>query len=191
MLQSKLTRRSLLGSLLASTIVATQVHALDDTAAEPFSFEWLKKRMQARAAVPDTVPMPLDSFLEKLSYDDYRNIYFRPPQSQWANDPLPFQLQAFHPGWLFKEPVEVFEVVGDMARPLMFNTDDFEYRNDLAARVPENAQLSGVAGLKVNALLNTTQKFDELATFLGASYFRALGAGNSYGLSARGLSIDT
>ena len=27
--------------------------------------------------------------------------------------------------------------------------------------------------------------------FLGASYFRALGAGQRYGLSARGLAIDT
>ena len=27
--------------------------------------------------------------------------------------------------------------------------------------------------------------------FLGASYFRALGAGQHYGLSARGLAIDT
>ncbi len=32
---------------------------------------------------------------------------------------------------------------------------------------------------------------DELAVFLGASYFRALGAGQRYGLSARGLAIDT
>ena len=32
---------------------------------------------------------------------------------------------------------------------------------------------------------------DELIVFLGASYFRALGAGQQYGLSARGLAIDT
>src|SRR6185436_6965708 len=29
-----------------------------------------------------------------------------------------------------------------------------------------------------------------LVTFLGASYFRALGAGQRYGLSARGIAID-
>src|SRR3546814_12787486 len=31
----------------------------------------------------------------------------------------------------------------------------------------------------------------ELAVFLGASYFRVLAAGQHYGLSARGLAIDT
>lgn len=185
------TRRSLLGALLASTIFTNPVIAQSADATEPFSFEWLKDRMKKRANMPDTLPAPLDNFLENLTYDDYRNIYFRPKKSRWANQELPFHLQAFHPGWLFQDPVQVFEVVDGAAQPLIFNTDDFEYRNDVGDRVPEHAELSGVAGLKVNAPLNTHSKYDELVTFLGASYFRALGAGNSYGLSSRGLSIDT
>lgn len=189
--QNGITRRRVLGSLLASTMIARHAIAQTPATTEPFSFEWLKTRMQARATVPDTPPVPLDNFLENLTYDDYRNIYFRPAQSRWANEALPFHLQAFHPGWLFQDPVQVFEVAEGLARPLVFNTDDFEYRNDVADRVPDHAELSGVAGLKVTAPLNTPAKFDELVTFLGASYFRALGAGNSYGLSARGLSIDT
>ncbi|WP_187430360.1 glucan biosynthesis protein [Roseobacter fucihabitans] len=184
-------RRRVLATLLASTMVATYAMAQTTGAPVPFSFEGLKNRMRARAKMPDAPPVPLDNFLENLSYDDYRNIYFRPPRSRWANAVLPFQLQAFHPGWLFQDPVQVFEVVDGLAQPLIFNTDDFEYRNDIAERVPQHAELSGVAGLKVNAPLNTPTKFDELVTFLGASYFRALGSGNSYGLSARGLSIDT
>ena len=32
---------------------------------------------------------------------------------------------------------------------------------------------------------------DEIAAFNGASYFRALGRGHSYGLSARGLALNT
>lgn len=189
--QNRVTRRTVLGSLLASTIIARHAMAQTTGDADPFSFDWLKTRMKTRASMPDTLPVPLDSFLKNLTYDDYRNIYFRPVKSKWAGEPLPFHLQAFHPGWLFKDPVQVFEVTDGQARPLTFNTDDFEYRNDLADRVSEHAELPGVAGLKVNAPLNTQAKFDELVTFLGASYFRALGAGNSYGLSARGLSIDT
>ena len=133
----------------------------------------------------------MQTFLDGLTYDHYRNIYFRPAASRWAEEELPYQLQAFHPGWLFQEPVQIFEVVEGAARPLTFSTADYEYRNDVGDRVPDGAELSGVAGLKVNAPLNTGDKFDELITFLGASYFRALGAGNSYGLSARGLAIDT
>ncbi len=39
--------------------------------------------------------------------------------------------------------------------------------------------------------LNRDDRFDELGVFLGASYFRLLAAGQHYGLSARGLAIDT
>src|SRR5690606_4372736 len=39
--------------------------------------------------------------------------------------------------------------------------------------------------------LNTPTYRDEVLVFLGASYFRALGAGQRYGVSARGLAVDT
>jgi len=39
--------------------------------------------------------------------------------------------------------------------------------------------------------LNRPDRQDELVAFLGASYFRALGQGNAYGLSARGLALNT
>ncbi|MEO0667283.1 MAG: glucan biosynthesis protein G [Pseudomonadota bacterium] len=184
-----MTRRAAVGTILASAVVAPTAPGAQT--AQPFSFDWLKAEMKGRSTRPDAPPPPLDTFLDGLTYDDYRNIYFRPAASRWAEEELPYQLQAFHPGWLFQEPVQIFEVVEGAARPLTFSTADYEYRNDVGDRVPYGAELSGVAGLKVNAPLNTGDKFDELITFLGASYFRALGAGNSYGLSARGLAIDT
>lgn len=186
-----MTRRAVLGGLLGTTLIPSHVLRAQAPAGTPFSFEALKAEMQDRARRPDAPPAPLGSFLGQLTYDDYRNIYFLPPAARWAQDALPFQLQAFHPGWLFQEPVQIFEVVDGVAQPLTFTTDDFEYRNDVGARVPAHAALPGVAGLKINAALNTPEKFDELIAFLGASYFRALGAGNSYGLSARGLAMDT
>src|SRR3546814_1452130 len=39
--------------------------------------------------------------------------------------------------------------------------------------------------------INHPDVFDEIAVFQGASYFRSLGRGNLYGISARGLSIGT
>jgi glucans biosynthesis protein len=39
--------------------------------------------------------------------------------------------------------------------------------------------------------LNTKQYKDEVLVFQGASYFRALGRGSVYGLSSRGIAIDT
>lgn len=50
---------------------------------------------------------------------------------------------------------------------------------------------SGFAGFRTHYAVNNPQYKDELIVFLGASYFRALGAGQHYGLSARALAIDT
>ena len=49
----------------------------------------------------------------------------------------------------------------------------------------------GFAGFRVHYPINTTKYKDEVVAFLGASYFRAVGKGQFYGLSARGLAIDT
>ena len=174
-----MTRRAAVGTILASAVVAPTAPGAQT--AQPFSFDWLKAEMKGRSTRPDAPPPPLDTFLDGLTYDDYRNIYFRPAASRWAEEELPYQLQAFHPGWLFQEPVQIFEVVEGAARPLTFSTADYEYRNDVGDRVPDGAELSGVAGLKVNAPLNTGDKFDELITFLGASYFRALGRATAMG----------
>lgn len=184
-----ITRRTALATLLGSAVFPSVTIA--QTTRQPFSFEWLKARMQARASQPDVPPQPLDTFLQKLSYDDYRNIYFRPEAARWSDTSLPFHVSSFHPGWLFKEPVQIFEVENGTSIPLTFSTDDFEYRNDVGTRIPEHAVLSGIAGLKLTYPLNAADKFDEVVTFLGASYFRALGRGNAYGLSARGLAINT
>ena len=184
-----ITRRTALTTLMASAVFPSVTIAQNTS--QPFSFEWLKARMQARAAQPDMPPPPLDTFLQNLTYDDYRNIYFRPEAARWSDTSLPFHVSSFHPGWLFKEPVQIFEVKSGTSAPLTFSTDDFEYRNDVGTRVPEHADLSGIAGLKLTYPLNEANKFDEVVTFLGASYFRALGRGNAYGLSARGLAINT
>ncbi|MEM8632398.1 MAG: glucan biosynthesis protein G [Pseudomonadota bacterium] len=192
-LTQTLSRRRVLSGLLASTALApTLLKAQGEgPAATPFSFEGLKREMKARAALPDAPPEPLDTFLEALTYDDYRNIFFLPEAARWSDTGSNFRLEAFHPGWLFNEPVRIYEIVGGESRPKTFRTEDFEYRNDVGDKLPENAALSGVAGVKINTPFNSAGKYDELITFLGASYFRALGSGNSYGLSARGLAVNT
>ena len=49
----------------------------------------------------------------------------------------------------------------------------------------------GFAGLRVHAAINQPGQLDEFCVFLGASYFRAVGRGQEYGLSALGLAIGT
>jgi glucans biosynthesis protein len=48
-----------------------------------------------------------------------------------------------------------------------------------------------ISGFRVRARLNKPEVWDEFLVFQGASYFRAVGQGATFGLSARGLAIRT
>jgi glucans biosynthesis protein len=136
-------------------------------------------------------PAEAPDIIADLDYDDYRKIQFNPQNARWNTEGSLFRMHAFHPGWLFKTTVRIHEVVNGQQIPVGFSTDDFIYGDDLIPRLPEQNALPGVVGFRVNTPLNSADRFDELISFLGATYFRALARGNSYGLSARGLAINT
>lgn len=174
----------------------TDTSAAPDAAAtiaapQQFSFDLLTEEMRALSTQPHVTAPPPEGFLGDLNYDDYRLIRFRDDRARWADEATRFRLGAFHMGWLFPEPVRLFEVQDGLATEMLFSTDDFEYLNDLAERVPEHAELPGVAGFRLNHPLNRPDKWDELVAFVGASYFRALGRNSAYGISARGLALNT
>ncbi|MDK3020810.1 glucan biosynthesis protein [Pseudodonghicola flavimaris] len=205
-------RRRLLGGLSATALMigagpgrglAQDTSAAAEPATEPdaqapaeapvpFSFDTLSARMQARAETADAPAELSDAFLSGLGYDDYQKIQFDPERARWQGESAGlFRVAAFHLGWLFKTPVQMFELVGGQPQPMRFDVKDFLYHGDLAARVPEGEHLPGVAGFRLSTPLNRADVFDELVAFLGASYFRALGRDTVYGLSARGLAVNT
>lgn len=157
----------------------------------PFSFDLLTEEMRARAATPDAPAEAPEGFWTELDYDAYRLIRFRTDRARWQGDEAPFHLHAFHMGWLFPEPVQLHEVRDGFARKMVFTAADFEYLGPLADKVPEGIELPGVAGFRLNHPINRPDRHDELVAFLGASYFRALGRGSAYGISARGLAVNT
>jgi glucans biosynthesis protein len=125
----------------------------------------------------------------KMTYDQWRDIRFRPDRSLWRKEELPFQVQLFHPGLYFDRTVRVHVVDSAGVHPLPFRPELFDYgKNDFASRIPRDI---GYAGVRIHYPMRGPEYYDELAVFLGASYFRALGRDNVYGLSARGLAIDT
>jgi len=154
-----------------------------------FGLEEVAARAQRLAQEPYREPPRVPEFLRTISYDQWRDIRFRPERALWRDRGLPFEVQFFHPGLFYPHPVAVNVVDGQSMRPVAFSPRDFDYgRNDFAARVPENL---GYAGFRVHYPLKTPSYHDEVIVFLGASYFRAVGQRNVYGLSARGLAIDT
>lgn len=156
----------------------------------PFDFDVLQFRAKALAAQPYAEPQShMPDWLMKLDYDQHRDIRFDPARAKWRAEKLPYQLQFFHPGWLFKRPVQIHELVRSEEKLIEFSPKLFDYgRNKLSGRIPGNM---GFAGFRIHSALNKPEYFDELAVFLGASYFRVLGQAMHYGLSARGLAINT
>ncbi len=174
--------------------IAHAQEAVAPTPAAPqqFSFDLLTQQMRDKAAQPFAAPDKISGFFAGLKYDDYRLVSFNPDRARWREDKDgQFQLHAFPMGWLFAEPVQLYEVKDGQASEMAFSTDDFRFLNELAAKVPAGEKMPGVAGFRLHYPLNRLDVMDEVVAFLGASYFRALGQGSGYGLSARGLALNT
>lgn len=122
-----------------------------------------------------------------LGYDDYRGLRFDADRSLWVEEELPFRVSFLHRGFIFAERIDVFEVAGGQARRILYDPELFSLNG---LEVPEGMDL-GFSGVRLHTPLNRTDGFDEVAVFQGASYFRAVAAGQVYGLSARGLAIRT
>jgi periplasmic glucans biosynthesis protein len=157
----------------------------------PFDFDTLTEEMRVAAQTEAAPAETVSGFFTEFTYDDYTSVQFNPKRARWAGPEAGVHLHAFHMGWLFAEPVKMFQVEGGIAEPMVFTTDDFLYYDRVKDRVPLHEPLPGVAGFRLNAPLNRADLFDEVVAFLGASYFRAVGRGNAYGLSARGLAINS
>ncbi len=156
---------------------------------QPFDGQTVRRlaRQLAQQAykTPDhTVPAEL----AKIDYDAYRSIRYRADRALWRGEGLPFEVQFFHRGWIFKDRIQVYVVDDGHARPVAYSRDLFSFDN---VQPPPADSNIGFAGFRLHAPINRPDYYDEVGVFLGASYFRAVAKGQVYGMSARGLSIKT
>lgn len=159
-------------------------------ATKEFSFETVEQAARELAAVPFQAPAPLPEALRKLDYDTWRKVRFKPDHALWSKSKSPYELQFFHPGFLYDRTVKLHVVTGGKVEPLVVTKDMFDYSQvkELPDQLPTDI---GAAGFRVHTAINTAAYLDEFAVFLGASYLRAVAKGQVYGLSARGLAINT
>jgi periplasmic glucans biosynthesis protein len=155
------------------------------------NLDYVAKRAEQRALKPFHSPradLPDILRADKLDYDKYREIEFRHDKALWTADDLPFRVEFFHPGYLYEEPIHLNEFTLTHVQPVRFVQDFFNYRGlRIQKQIPAD---TGYAGFRLLYEVNEPGKWDELGSFLGASYFRLLGKGQRYGQSARGLAID-
>ncbi|MDJ0931441.1 glucan biosynthesis protein [Breoghania sp.] len=151
---------------------------------QPFDFNTVIERARALAAQPYMAePVRTADTLEKIDYDAHWKIKFGPSETITIGKDAP--IQFFHMGRYFKDPVRMYSVKDGKAREILYSPDAFEMPDDSPAKtLPHDI---GFAGLRV---MRADLKTDWIS-YLGASYFRTDGQSRQYGLSARGLEIDT
>ena len=178
-------RLIVIGNLLAGSVCAAPESA-------EVNLDYVAQRALERAQKPfhsPSVTLPAVLRPENLDYDKFRQIEFRHDRALWADDGLPFRVEFFHPGYIYHEPVQVNEFTPTHTQPVRFDKDFFDYHQlDIARQIPSD---TGYAGFRVLTPLNDPGRWDELGSFLGASYFRLLGKNLRYGESARGLALDS
>ena len=112
---------------------ATPPVAANDAAPAPpaapagtqFSFDILSDQMKQKAKTDfASAEIKLPDFIAQLGYDDYQHIQYRPDHARWSDPGILFRIHAFHMGWLFKEPVHLFEIDNGLATPMNFTTGE-------------------------------------------------------------------
>ncbi len=124
-----------------------------------------------------------------MKFADYQKIRFRNENAEWADAKTPFKLSFYHQGMHFDTPVKINEVTATAVNEIKYDPARFDF-GDLQFD-PKSTEQLGYAGFRVLFPINKADKQDEIMTMLGASYFRVIGKGQVYGLSARGLALDT
>jgi len=155
-----------------------------------FDRKWLENRAKQLSSQEYKLQhIAEDNPLSQMSYDEYKKIQFERGATIWSREDRNFRVSPLHPGFLFKTPVKLNLVVGGVSRRVLYTTDIFNYNDEL--QDIKKSEAKGYSGFSVTHPINTPEKWDEFMVFQGGSYFRAVGESNWYGLSARGLAVNT
>jgi glucans biosynthesis protein len=179
------TRRTLLAALAtAAALPPGRLLAATTSAGEqPFSWPRLKAFAADLARRPFKAPPAPPAGVASLTYDALNAVQYKAAATQMkggSGGVRFFPINHFQP-----QPVEIFLVDGNVARPFRYDPALFDMpaNSPLAALGPNG----GFSGFRA---MNAAGTSDWLA-FAGASYFRSSGALDQYGLSARGIAINS
>jgi periplasmic glucans biosynthesis protein len=165
--------------------------AKPSAAAYPFSFETLLEDAKRRAAAPYApLRSSLPAALDKLSPEQYRSIHFNPEAGIWRADNLPFRMELLRAAYNLSTAVTVSTVEEGLASDLVATPAMFQMAGALPPQLAKVSSLP-LSGFRIRSRINSPKIWDEFLVFQGASYFRAVAKNLLYGLSARGLAINT
>ena len=159
------------------------------TAADtPFGFPDVLEKARTLARQAFTPPPSVPEFWQRVGYDQHRDIVFDRGQALWR-DAGNFRVELIHPGNVYKHTVAIntYDRAGVSLVP--FSPSMFSYgASGLQDKVPKDF---GFAGFRITHPLYRNSEWNHVLVFAGGSYFRPVGKNQVFGLSGRGLAIDT
>ncbi len=184
---ARLVRRTL---PTASKCIAAASLMLCVAQAHAFSLDDVVAKARYLMATPYVAPVSnLPPAFAQMQFADYAKIQPLPAKFGWRDQPTPFKLNFYHQGMQFNAPVTINEIVGNDVSEIRYDAQRFDFGGlSLDKSATQNL---GYAGFRVLYPINQPGKEDEIMSLLGASYFRVIGKDQVYGLSGRGLAIDT
>ncbi len=189
-----LSRRQLLGlfgglaALGLTPAQAEEAAGMTLGPAVPFDPEMVVTRARALAAAAYAPPPAVSADWLGLSYDAFRGIWFDTRHTLFRGTAGAVQAEFFVAGLYFPHKIGIHAVEKGRSREVAFQLRTFDVTDQFPA-LPEDG--TGFAGFRLLGELEAGDRFQEYAVFQGASYFRAIARGQAYGISARGLALNT
>lgn len=182
------TRRSFLAGTTALALTGL-IQGPVRAGAMPFSRAMVIERARLRAKTSYEPRQQVPQDWRDLSYEAYRAIWPRYDRALWAQTDAPYHVDLFAPGLYFPRPIRVHSVSGGQAHPVPFDLTRFDKTDQFPDLTTDDSL--GYSGLRLRTELTEPGRKNEFCVFQGASYFRAIGFDEFYGLSARGLALKT
>jgi glucans biosynthesis protein len=178
----EMCRTALIAALVVS-VFSLPVHA------SGFDFENVIEKAKNLATQSYQAPEPIPRSLQDLSYEQYQGIRFRPEKSLWHASHSRFQVMLISPGLFYRHPVKLHIIDAQGLHDLPYSKDYFTFADkEIEKRIPPDL---GYAGFKLTYPLQDASTQNQFLVFAGASYFRGVGTDNTFGISGRGIAVDT
>ena len=176
-------------SLLGGARAARALVGVSFGPPQDFSYDWLKRHARELAAKDySPPPRPDPGIVERIDYDAHGKLKYRKERALFGESAYPISFQ--HVGRYFPKTVRMHAIEGGQAREVLYDPSYFTIGEDhVASGLAE--QPSAFAGFWVHEprRKGPLEEVEPWATFLGASYFRGVGALGQVGLSARGIAL--
>lgn len=171
-------------SRLPETLASTEAQTTRLT----FDFDRLTQDARGLAEQPyRPIDEPRREALARIDYDAFQTIRYRSSKQLFGDVDSSYPIALFHVHAHAHTPVELYTVEHGDITPIRYDPGRFDFA-DPALLESTPSEALGYAGFRV---LYREQRPGDWLAYMGASYFRTAGPHDQYGLSARGIAVDT